>query len=142
LNYYYNQATNAQPFLFVLVFVFVFVFVFVNRLLDYLKPKVEELAKKLDGVINENDIVRFIQETTLVGVIPQPHPIVVRAYQPNKYTSLWFTTFLWGVIFMRNQIIPLWDGSTVEIFTLMQSENVGDNSGNKGGDIDRRTRTV
>lgn len=32
-----------------------------------------------------------------------PHPIVIRKYQANEYTSLWFTAFLWGVIFLRNQ---------------------------------------
>jgi hypothetical protein len=38
-----------------------------------------------------------------VGLLPVPHPIVIRKYQANEYTSLWFTAFLWGVIFLRNQ---------------------------------------
>jgi hypothetical protein len=38
-----------------------------------------------------------------VGLLPVPHPIVIRKYQANQYTSLWFTAFLWGVIFLRNQ---------------------------------------
>ena len=89
------------------------------RLLVHLQPRVEALSLSLNGCIVEQDIITFIQDTTLVGVLPQPHPIVVRKYQPNKYTSLWFTTFLWGVVFMRNQSVPLWDGSTIQIFTLM-----------------------
>ena len=99
------------------------------RLLNHLKPKVEALALSLNGVVNENDISAFIQVTTLVGVLPQPHPIIVRKYQPNKYTSLWFTTYLWGVVYMRNQTIPLWDGNTVTIFTLMQQDGNGRHGG-------------
>jgi len=93
------------------------------ELLEYLKPKVEALALSLNGLVNESDIVTFIRETTMVGVLPQPHPIVVRKYQPNKYTSLWFTTFLWGVVFMRNQSMPLWDGTKIKIFSLLESSN-------------------
>jgi len=103
------------------------------RLLNHLKPKVEALALSLNGVVNENDISAFIQVTTLVGVLPQPHPIIVRKYQPNKYTSLWFTTYLWGVVYMRNQTIPLWDGNTVTIFTLMQQDGNGRHGGGGGG---------
>jgi hypothetical protein len=57
---------------------------------------------------------------------------VIRKYQPNKYTSLWFTAFMWGVIFMHNQVpsfislpqfthpqeIPLFDGRTVRLFMV------------------------
>ena len=35
---------------------------------------------------------------------PVPHPIIIRKYQPNRYTCLWFTAFQWGVIFMHNQV--------------------------------------
>lgn len=49
-------------------------------------------------------VVEFLQTTTLVGLLPVPHPIVIRKYQPNKYTSLWFSAFLWGVIFTHNQV--------------------------------------
>jgi len=93
------------------------------NLLNYLKPKVEQLSVSLNGLINEDDIIKFINDTTMVGVLPQPHPIVVRKYQPNKYTSLWFTTFLWGVVFMRNQNMPLWDGTTIKIFSILDNSS-------------------
>ncbi|RQM23526.1 hypothetical protein B5M09_004121, partial [Aphanomyces astaci] len=38
-----------------------------------------------------------------VGLLPVPHAIVIRKYQTNQFTNLWFTTFTWGVIFLRNQ---------------------------------------
>ena len=56
-----------------------------------------------------------------VGVLPVPHAIVVRKYQANKYTGLWFTTYLWGVIYMRNQEMPLWDGSHIKIFSVHEA---------------------
>ena len=56
-----------------------------------------------------------------VGVLPVPHAIVVRKYQANKYTGLWFKTYLWGVIYMRNQEMPLWDGSNIKIFTVHEA---------------------
>ena len=40
---------------------------------------------------------------------------VIRKYQPNKYTSLWFTAFQWGVIFMHNQVHIL----AVEVVTIV-----------------------
>lgn len=38
----------------------------------------------------------------MVGLLPVPHPIVVRKYNPNEFTNLWFTTFTWGVIFLQH----------------------------------------
>ena len=48
-------------------------------------------------------ILGFIRSMTMVGLLPVPHAIVVRKYQPNTFTSLWFTAFLWGVVFLQNQ---------------------------------------
>jgi hypothetical protein len=56
-----------------------------------------------DSVPDEGTVVEYMKGLTLVGVLPVPHPIITRRYQPNQYTSLWFTTFLWGVVFLRSQ---------------------------------------
>jgi hypothetical protein len=53
-----------------------------------------------------------------VGLLPVPHPIIIRKYQPNRYTCLWFTAFQWGVIFMHNQTVPLFDGKKVKLFMV------------------------
>jgi hypothetical protein len=63
-------------------------------------------------------VVEFLQRTTLVGLLPVPHPIVIRKYQPNKYTSLWFSAFMWGVIFTHNQELSLFDGKGVRLFIV------------------------
>lgn len=44
----------------------------------------------------EEEIIQFLQDHTLVGLLPVPHPILCRKYQPSNHIGLWFTTFLWG----------------------------------------------
>mmetsp|Transcript_22457 Transcript_22457/g.44111 ORF Transcript_22457/g.44111 Transcript_22457/m.44111 type:complete len:748 (-) Transcript_22457:26-2269(-) len=92
------------------------------RTIDILVPQIEALS---DGpkdapieVLDETKVLHFIKNTTLVGLLPVPHPIVIRRYQPNQYTTLWFTTYTWGVIFLRNQEMPLWDGRKIKLFSI------------------------
>ena len=33
-----------------------------------------------------------------------------------KFTNIWFSTYLWGVIFLRNQRMPLFDGTKISLF--------------------------
>lgn len=89
------------------------------RLLKHLLPQIDDLVAKAHSV-DEKQVVDFIKSTTLVGLLPVPHPIVIRKYQPNKFTCLWFTAFQWGVIFMHNQAIPLFDGKNVKLFLVQQ----------------------
>ena len=93
----------------------------VMHLLNHLKPQIEDMCQKHSGTVDETAVVEFLRETTMVGLLPMPHAIVVRKYQPNKYTGLWFTTFLWGIIFTRQQAMPLWDGEKIKIFSIRTS---------------------
>ncbi len=88
------------------------------RLLHHLAPQIEELIARADYSLNEEAILGFIRSTTMVGLLPVPHAIVVRKYQPNTFTSLWFTAFLWGVVFLQNQAPPLFDGPAIRLFTV------------------------
>ena len=54
----------------------------------------------------------------MVGLLPVPHPIVIRKYHPNQFTNLWFTTYLWGVIFIQNQDRALYDGGSIKLFRI------------------------
>lgn len=54
----------------------------------------------------------------MVGLLPVPHPIVIRKYQPNKYTCLWFTVYTWGVIFMHNQELNLFESELIKLFVV------------------------
>lgn len=95
----------------------------IMRLLKHLVPLIEELAiahqKNHHSAPTEQHVLSFIKSTTMVGLLPVPHPIVIRKYQPNRYTSLWFTAFQWGVVFMHNQEnIQLFDGDNIKLFTV------------------------
>ena len=83
----------------------------------------------LSTQIDETAILAMISSQTLVGVLPVPHPIVVRKYIPNHFTNLWFSTFLTGIIFLRQQALsnlsygisaraPLWNGQAVKMFVI------------------------
>lgn len=53
------------------------------------------------GLTDESEILKFLQHGTLVGLLPVPHPILIRKYQANAGTTTWFRTYMWGVIYLR-----------------------------------------
>mmetsp|Transcript_7900 Transcript_7900/g.11282 ORF Transcript_7900/g.11282 Transcript_7900/m.11282 type:complete len:871 (-) Transcript_7900:36-2648(-) len=98
----------------------------ITRLLQHLAPVVDEIVHRKQGVVDEVEILEVLKNVTMVGLLPVPHAIVVRKYQPNQYTALWFTAFLWGVIFVRNQGLPIFDGEAIRIFKIPFSEEQHD----------------
>jgi len=72
----------------------------IMRLLQVLVPQVEKIC--IDkGLTDESEILKFLQNGTLVGLLPVPHPILIRKYQPNLGTVMWLKTYMWGVIYLR-----------------------------------------
>ncbi|KAF7249089.1 Protein HID1, partial [Varanus komodoensis] len=71
----------------------------IMRLLQVLVPQVEKIC--IDkGLTDESEILKFLQHGTLVGLLPVPHPILIRKYQANSGTAMWFRTYMWGVIYL------------------------------------------
>lgn len=97
-----------------------------TRLLQHVVPVVDELCTRKNGVLDELDILEVLKDITMVGLLPVPHAIVIRKYQPNQYTALWFTAFMWGVVFLRNQNPPIFDGKAVELFQVSMDETEED----------------
>jgi len=89
-----------------------------TRLLQHLVPQIEELIRNSEMTVHEEQVLSFIRNNTMVGLLPVPHAIVIRKYTPNHFTGLWFTAFMWGVVFLQNQFMPLFDGSTIKLFTV------------------------
>ncbi|XP_014235010.1 protein HID1 isoform X2 [Trichogramma pretiosum] len=78
----------------------------IMRLLQVLVPQVEKIC--IDkSLTDEGEILKFLQHGTLVGLLPVPHPILIRRYQANTGTSAWFRTYMWGVIYLRNIEPPI-----------------------------------
>ena len=89
------------------------------RLINYLVPLVEAYIQDNGGVVDDEAVVGFLKSSTVVGVLPVPHPILMRKYQPNEYTSLWFTTFLWSTIFLHLcKELPMFDAEAIKLFSI------------------------
>jgi hypothetical protein len=96
-----------------------------NRLLQHLVPVVDDMCQRRNGVVDEVEILEVLKDITMVGLLPVPHAIVIRKYQPNQYTSIWFTAFMWGVIFLRSQKPPIFDGERIELFQVSNEGETG-----------------
>ncbi|XP_072167716.1 protein HID1-like [Diadema setosum] len=91
----------------------------IMRLLQVLVPQVEKIC--IDkGLTDESEILKFLQHGTLVGLLPVPHPILIRKYQANSGTTLWFRTYMWGVIYLRNLDPPIWYDTDVKLFEIQR----------------------
>ncbi len=97
----------------------------INRLLQHLVPVIDEMCNRENGVVDEVEILEVFKGITMVGLLPVPHAIVIRKYQPNQYTSIWFTAFMWGVIFLRSQKPPIFDGECIELFQVSEEGGTG-----------------
>ena len=89
-----------------------------TRLLQHLVPVIDDVIARVDGVVDESVILDVLKDVTMVGLLPVPHPIVIRKYQPNQYTALWFTAYLWGVISVNHQNLPIFDGKAIKLFRV------------------------
>lgn len=72
------------------------------------------------GLTDESEILKFLQHGTLVGLLPVPHPILIRRYQANAGTTAWFRTYMWGVIYLRNVEPPIWYDTDVKLFEIQR----------------------
>ncbi|XP_055529474.1 protein HID1 [Wyeomyia smithii] len=91
----------------------------IMRLLQVLVPQVEKIC--IDkGLTDESEILKFLQHGTLVGLLPVPHPILIRKYQANGGTTAWFRTYMWGVIYLRNVDPAIWYDTEVKLFEIQR----------------------
>lgn len=91
----------------------------IMRMLQVLIPQVEKMS--LDkGITDENAILQFLEHGTLVGLLPVPHPILIRKYQTNSGTTLWFRQYMFGVVFLRNMQPPIWYDTDVKLFEIQK----------------------
>lgn len=81
---------------------------------------IECLSRQLDKVrkdnptrvMNETEIIKFVQKGTLVGLLPVPHPILIRKYRSNEETDSWFKTCTWAIIYVKT---PIWLGTAIKL---------------------------
>ncbi|XP_064406820.1 protein HID1-like [Halichondria panicea] len=93
----------------------------VLRVLQILVPQVEKLCTEND-VKSEREVLEYLKNGTLVGLLPVPHPILIRKYQTSDSTELWFHTYIWGVVYVRNFDPPIWYDTTIQLFQVHKTD--------------------
>jgi len=90
-----------------------------GRLVSYLTPLLQRHVDASGATVDEA-CIDFLRSSSVVGVLPQPHPIVQRVYTPNEYTQLWFSTFTWSTIYLSaaRDALPLFDAGAIRLFQL------------------------
>jgi len=86
---------------------------------------INELLRDLDAsnkLTDSAQIMEYLKTITLVGLLPVPHPILIRKYQKNAATDLWFQRYVWSVLVVRNRAPPLFGGSSVKLFQVKSSQ--------------------
>ena len=91
-------------------------------------------------VKSEHEVLDYLKNGTLVGLLPVPHPILIRKYQTSDSTELWFHTYIWGVIYVRfvqlkvclcvcmilhlcrNFDPPIWYDTTIKLFQVHKTD--------------------
>eukprot|EP00898_Chlorokybus_atmophyticus_P000087 jgi/Chlat1/1079/Chrsp110S01573 len=88
----------------------------VKRLLAALEPQTALL-----GTTDLEQCKEFLRSSTLVGLLPVPNRIVTRKFQANEFTNLWFSAYLWSLIYLKTQDTeypPIFSGDTVKLFRV------------------------
>jgi hypothetical protein len=86
----------------------------IGRMLQILAPQVDRVFTNLAS--KEEAVVDFLKNGTLVGLLPVPHPILIRKYQSQTAGSLWYQAYVWSVIFTKHASPPIFYGSHVKLF--------------------------
>lgn len=86
------------------------------RMIEVLTPQIERFKQDNIGHHDEIEIIKFLQNGTLVGLLPVPHPIVIRKYHTNNETILWFRACTWGIIYVRNS---MWIDTGVKLVKIV-----------------------
>jgi hypothetical protein len=91
----------------------------VLRLFEALVPHMALYYDKDNpSVFNAAAFRSYLQKTTLVGVLPVPHPVIVRQYMPNTVTDAWIQAYLWSLIFQRMFPSGMFDTKCVRLFPV------------------------
>jgi hypothetical protein len=86
------------------------------RIITTLSPQIQSLCT--GNTTDEVNILEFLQRSTLVGLLPVPHPILIRRYQPNEAVQTWLLSYLWGNVYLQHTNPPIFLGTQVKLFVI------------------------
>lgn len=84
----------------------------IMRMISALDPQIEQMKQTRGRIVDESELIKFLQSGTLVGLLPVPHPIQIRKYRTNSSSVMWFRTCTWGIIYVRSTI---WTGTDIQL---------------------------
>jgi len=92
------------------------------RFLKAIVPRVKTMIT--NSTDDQAKILAFLENTTMVGILPLPHPIILRKFSPTIHALNWFHSYMWGVVFLK----MLNSGSTlldtdVKLFIVQVDKN-------------------
>jgi hypothetical protein len=68
-----------------------------TTLVETLSPKLEQFVTQHDLNVDTKVLV-YLAEQTMVGVLPQPHPIITHAFIYTKAMQSWVNGYIWVII--------------------------------------------
>jgi len=69
------------------------------RFLKAIIPRVKTMITSTAD--DQTKILLFLENTTMVGILPLPHPIILRKFSPTNHALNWFHSYMWGVVFLK-----------------------------------------
>jgi Dyggve-Melchior-Clausen syndrome protein len=98
-----------------------------ERMIEAIVPRMTAAQEKNAAAglspLSEQQMMAVVQRDSLVGILPVPHPILLRRYEPNDHTAAWFSSFFWGLVFRRALQPPMFLSSSAQIklFTVVKA---------------------
>ncbi|KAI8915975.1 high-temperature-induced dauer-formation protein-domain-containing protein [Gorgonomyces haynaldii] len=82
----------------------------------------------VNQINDESKLLDFVSKETMVGVLPQPHPLQVCVFVYSNPMHVWFTSYFWGCVYLQSidtmsqevmKICPsIWAGSKISLFQV------------------------
>eukprot|EP01130_Rhizamoeba_saxonica_P016372 TRINITY_DN7560_c0_g1_i2.p1 TRINITY_DN7560_c0_g1~~TRINITY_DN7560_c0_g1_i2.p1 ORF type:complete len:654 (-),score=102.92 TRINITY_DN7560_c0_g1_i2:1674-3635(-) len=86
---------------------------------------ISSMAKEIKKIVctsaeDEQIIMDYLHKTTIVGLLPPPHPVTVHRYTPNPGMSERLHVFMWGAIFVSK--ISLYRSEKLKLFKFFDAK--------------------
>jgi hypothetical protein len=91
-------------------------------MIDTLVPQLERLCA--ENQWNDESVLNYLKSGTLVGLLPVPHPIFTRRFMLTDGIRSWFTSYMWGVLYLRHvpPALPIWLETKIKMFVVKSAE--------------------
>jgi hypothetical protein len=96
-----------------------------SAIVENLSPQLEKFCIKNEA-IDETMVLEYLAKKTMVGILPQPHPIIIHRFDNSVQTRKWITSYMWGSFYMQSLDVgtgqdalvrpSMWVGTKVKLF--------------------------